>query len=867
MGVQSTDPCPPKQNDSTASPTAEQFWTVLIVDDEPSVHEITMLALRDFEFVGRRLEFLSAYSAREAIATLNAHRDIALVLLDVVMETDDAGLQVVQHIRHTLKNTSTRIILRTGQPGHAPERRVVVQYDINDYKEKTELTSTKLFTAVYSAMRAYRDICALETNRTGLEAVIAATGAMFRIRDLSEFAQGVLQQLIALLHLSDAVYCQVDGLATALSHGPIEIIAATGRFTHWIGKMLHCLEDASVIEAIQTAYNSKTHVLWNRNLYVAYFKTEQGYENVICVQGVRNAPPRVTGLLDLFLRNVSAAFENIYLHRDLSQEISERREAERRAAILARLPGELPEPVIRVIEDGVISYANTASQPLLDYFQTTVGAALPAPWNQRIRDILAADRRFDIEITQDGRIYEMSFSPVREAGYVNVFGREVTTYRELLKQLEHAAFHDTLTGLANRLHFKRNLEQAVAAAERYHSHVGLLLIDLDHFKQINDIWGHEAGDLVLKEIASRLRRIVRSSDIVARLGGDEFGIVLTRLQSMHEMQVLSERILAELSQPVQSGSRSWSVSCSIGLTAFPEDAGSAENLQRCADLAMYHAKNSGANGFRYYDSEIHSSMRKKTEMELQLRHALGEGGFEVFYQPLVSLGNGQIIGSEALLRLRRPDGVLVMPDQFIQIAEETGLIEPIGRWVLSQVCTDLQGWLNRGLALPSVAVNVSARQLRNRNLPKQIEEIISRAQIPSTAIELEITESMLVGDEDSVFELLGELREIGLMLTIDDFGTGYSSLSYLRRLPVSKLKIDRSFVTDMLASEDAAAITDAILSLGRSLRLRVLAEGIERQSQVDHLRAKGCQEGQGFYFGRPVPRETFERLLQAPPAG
>lgn len=840
-----------------------QPWKVLIADDEISVHQVTMLALQDFEFAGNGLIFLSAYSAGEAISVISEHRDIALVLLDVVMESDDAGLQVVEYVRHTLGNQAVRIILRTGQPGVAPERQIVTNYDINDYKEKTELTATKLFTAVYAAVRTYRDIRALESNRKGLEAVIEATGTMFRTRRLSGFAQGVLEQLTALLFLEpDAVYCHTDGIAAATDNGGLAIIAATGCYAPHIGEDLSSLDDNLIVAAIMAARIQKGDVHWQDNIYAAYFRTEQGYENIVCVKGANNARLRVTQLILLFLRNVAIALENICLHHDLSREIDERREAERRGAILARLPGELPEPVVRISHTGMVVYANDASQPILRHFGVTVGARLREPWLQRLTRIFKAGERFDTEITQDGRVYEISFSPVTEAFYLNLFGRDVTEYRRLLNRLEHAAFHDPLTGLSNRLYFKKNLEQAVTSAKRYAGRVGLMLIDLDHFKQINDTWGHEAGDKVLKGIADRLRTVPRASDLVARLGGDEFGILVTHFNSQDELRVLAERLLSVVTLPVESENRSWPISCSIGITSYPEDADNADDLQRCADLAMYHAKREGKNTFRFYDGEIHRALRQKTEMELLLHRALKEGLFEIHYQPLVRLDDQALIGSEALLRLQGPDNRLISPAHFIGIAEDTGLIDPIGYQVLEQVCSDLHDWLNRGLPAPKVAINVSGKQFMNRNLPQRIAEILAQYRIPPHLIELEITESVLVGDETTILDILEELRAIGLGLSIDDFGTGFSSLSYLRRLPVSKLKIDRSFTSDMLASADAAAIIDAILSLGNSLRLRVLAEGIEEPAQAEYLRTRGCAEGQGYCFGKPMPKEAFETFIR-----
>lgn len=864
MSIDSTNQLNFMQEPPSPKKARGSSWKMLIVDDEESVHHVTKLALRDFNFAGRELEFLSAYSGREAISVLEANDDIAVVLLDVVMETDDAGLQVARHLRETLKNKAVRIVLRTGQAGYAPERKVVTEYDINDYKEKTELTSTKLFSTIYTALRTYRDILALQANRKGLEMILESSATMFQTRDISEFAQGVLEQLIALLFVDpDAVYCQADGIATAAHNDKIEIIAATGEHANLIGQDISGLGDLPIVDAVKAARDRQTMVIWADDIYATYFKTETGHENIICVRGPRNADGEFSSLLNLFLRNVSIAFENIHLHGHLFQEVVERREAERAAAILARLPGELPEPVMRISDTGVICYANEFSAPVLEYFGTSVGSTLSNTWTERIKTILQNGQRFDLEINHDGRTYELSLSPVPEAGYVNFFGRDVTQVREMLKRLEHVAFHDHLTGIANRRYFKDQLERAVLMAKRRSDKVGLMLIDLDSFKQINDAWGHDTGDLVLKKVAQRLQNLVRVSDVVARLGGDEFGIVLTSLDATESMSSLAERIIHKLEEPHLVDGRNLHTGCSIGLAAFPHDAGNANDLQQCADLAMYHAKGDSGGGFHFFDSKLQKNARQRLDMEIDLRDALETGRFEVFYQPIVSLTDDKIIGAEALLRLRRPDRSLIPPGDFIPLAEQTGLIEPIGDWVLDQVCRDIRSWLDRGQRTPKVAFNLSGIQLRSPDLAQRIEKTLSQAGVPAHLIEAEITESVLVNTNGTASNLLHELREIGLSLAIDDFGTGYSCLSYLRHLPVSKLKVDRSFVMDMLESADALAIVDAIISLGNSLKLHVLAEGIERLEQKNILLSKGCIEGQGYHFSRPVPVEEFERLLTA----
>ncbi len=516
---------------------------------------------------------------------------------------------------------------------------------------------------------------------------------------------------------------------------------------------------------------------------------------------------------------------------------------------------------MRISGDGIVCFANEHSAPILDYFGATVGSPLPGIWREHVQSLLKERQRFDLEIDHNDRIFELTLSPVPEAGYVNFFGRDVTKLRQMLEKLEHVAFHDHLTGIANRRYFRDQLERAVVAARRKSEQVGLMIIDLDSFKQINDLWGHDAGDKVLKEVARRLKTVVRGTDLVARLGGDEFGVVLTTVDSPENISLLAERILKKLDSPYKVDDHVFHTGCSIGLAAYPTDAGTTAELQRCADLAMYHAKQQNGSTYRFFDSKLQKKARQRLDMEDELREALDKNRFDVFYQPVVNLSDDRIVGAEALLRLRRVNGDLVSPLEFIPIAEQTGLIDPMGDWVLNRICRDLRSWLDSGYGSPRVAFNVSGVQLKSADLAQRVEQSLGRHGIPPRLLEAEVTESVLVHANGTAAKLLHELREIGLSVAIDDFGTGYSSLSYLRHLPVSKLKVDRSFVMDMIDSADAMAIVDAILSLGSSLKLRVLAEGIERRDQEDILRAKGCLEGQGYLFGKPVPAAEFEPFL------
>lgn len=646
-------------------------WKALVVDDDESVHAVTRLALRDFEFCGRRIQIITASSAREAAARLAEHPDVALILLDVVMESENAGLEFVEHVRNRIGNRLTRIILRTGQPGQAPESSVVVAYDIDDYRDKSELTAAKLFTSVCSALRAYRDLTTLDFVRRGFQAVSDSGAWLLGTRSLEAFTAQMLAHLDTLLRIEPNCDCaEIGALLVATLDGRRGVVAATGSLQRHLGAAIDDIDDARLATLLRGVPPQAVRLPTGDGLLAARFADDTQCERILYARCGAPGPLQIAGFVELFLRNAGMALANINLQRDLASEAAERRHAEQAAEWLARLPVELPEPVIRVAADGEVSFANAASTPVLTHLGVNPGECLPEPWRQRLTSMMAAGGRHEIEIEQDGRVFEMSFAPVPQAGYGNLFGRDVSAYRALLKRMEHAAFHDALTGLPNRLYFKRSLEQAVTAAQRYPGQIGLMLIDLNHFKQLNDVWGHEAGDLALKEVARRLDRVVRSTEIVARLGGDEFGVVVPRLRSVEEMRGLAERIGSAVRESMCIDGKAWDLSCAIGLTSYPADARSAEDLMRCADLAMYHAKRDLGSGYRFYDIDIHKGVRRRTEMEMRARRALADHRLDVFYQPIVALDDGRPLGCEALLRMRDETGEMVLPGEFIQVAEE-----------------------------------------------------------------------------------------------------------------------------------------------------------------------------------------------------
>jgi len=440
---------------------------------------------------------------------------------------------------------------------------------------------------------------------------------------------------------------------------------------------------------------------------------------------------------------------------------------------------------------------------------------------------------------------------------------DVTERKTYETRLTHQATHDTLTGLPNRALFRDRLQQAMRYAEREKGKVSILFIDLDNFKYINDSLGHDAGDSLIRIMAQRLRSCVRDSDTVARLGGDEFVLMLQGAASEDErVSIAMSRILSEVRKPVDIRGRELTVTCSMGISVCPEDGNDVDTLLKHADAAMYQAKQAGRDNFQFFTSSINQRVLDRMDLEHRLRGALERSEFLLHYQPKLDLRSGMVVGTEALIRWQAPQQGLVSPVRFIPLAEETGLIEPIGAWVLETACAQAQAWREGGFRPLTVAVNVSPRQFRDARLPQIVENILKKTGVPPSMIELEITESCLAHDSEKFIATLKTLKGLGVLIAIDDFGVGYSSMAYLKSFPVDRLKVDRTFATNLATSEKDRSIYKAIVSLGHNLGLRVVAEGVETSEQYYLLRDIGCDEVQGFFFSMPVPAEDFERLIQ-----
>jgi diguanylate cyclase (GGDEF)-like protein/PAS domain S-box-containing protein len=450
----------------------------------------------------------------------------------------------------------------------------------------------------------------------------------------------------------------------------------------------------------------------------------------------------------------------------------------------------------------------------------------------------------------------------RTTGAVIVF-HDVTETRQISTQLSYFAQHDFLTGLPNRMLLNDRLQQAITLAQRHEHKIAVLFLDLDRFKHINDSLGHLIGDRLLKAVAVRLRLCVRQSDTVGRHGGDEFIAVLAEIGSVHSAHASVAKLLAALTRPYEISGHVLHIRVSIGVSIYPGDGEDAGSLISNADTAMYHAKENGRHNYQFFNREMVVRAIERQFIEDNLHGALEHDQFSLHYQPKIDLATGAIVGVEALLRWTHPDRGLIPPAEFVPVAEDTGLILPIGRWVLSEACRQSRAWAKAGLPPVPVAVNISALEFRSKDFVGGIRDTLQVSGLEARYLELELTESVLMKHADSTISMLKALKCIGVRLTVDDFGTGYSSLSYLRQFPIDSLKVDQSFVHEISSHADDGAIASAVISMGSSLRKRVIAEGVETREQLDFLTAEGCQEAQGFFFSYPVAAGACATMLAA----
>lgn len=525
-----------------------------------------------------------------------------------------------------------------------------------------------------------------------------------------------------------------------------------------------------------------------------------------------------------------------------------------------RKRGDLQEPglsdeYIGVIENVDVNPAWAEYRSLLSEqdIQTAFAVSIRSSARQLLGLIVAHYRKSSDQPTKDREL-------VWVAAHLTSIAIE---RRQAEARLQALAHYDTLTLLPNRDLFRDRLSQALARAERHKSMVALMFLDLDRFKTINDTLGHDAGDILLREVSARLQRCVRVEDTVARLGGDEFTVILEQISKPDDAAIVASHIIEALAPPILLSGQEAFITPSIGVTIYPWDNSSAENLLKNADTAMYRVKKEGGNGYRFFTPEMNALVAGRLEMESGLRHALEREEFVVYYQPKVDLASGAIIGAEALLRWKHPERGIVSPGEFIPILEETGQIEQVGEWVLKNVCTQLRAWQDAAMPSLNVAVNLSGRQLQRNNLSTTIASILEETGLDPSFLELEVTESVLMHDPQYAVDMLLQIRAKGVVhIDVDDFGTGYSSLSYLKRFPIDALKLDKSFVDGLPHDEDDIAICQAVIALAHSLKLRVIAEGVESHEQLAFLHHNGCDIIQGYIVSPPLPADAFAQLVR-----
>ena len=716
--------------DAQQQPLGE--WHLLIVDDDEEIHTVTKLALNDLTVLGRKLVFHHAYSGKEAVAFLRQHPYIALVLLDVVMESDDAGLKVVQQIREELGMDEVRIVLRTGQPGYAPEESVIKEYDINDYKTKTELTRSKLVTSIIASVRSYQQIRTINQSRRGLEKIINAGANLLEQHSLHEFSEGVVTQISSLIGLhAEGVLCaqiEDDGSTSET----IYVLGAAGHYAPFIKCQLERLDNPRIVSQITKCLASRQHIFTD---------------------------------IDTVL----------YLGNDIHS-----------AAV---------------------------------YIET----------NRPIEDL-------------DRQLIQVFLSNI-SIGYENV---------TLFQQLKHAAYIDPLTKTPNRNEFIQILQDT----KRYEAADNVaVLIDIDHFSDVNDGLGQDVGNELLIAVTLRLIEHFGATAQLGRIGADVFGLVGP------QADLTPERLQAVFEAPFHASEHALQVNATFGFCRLTDTAEQGLTILKHVYIALNKAKKQLGQNFQYYTADMEEEMAERLALLRMLRQDFALDRLQLWYQPQVSLNSKQVVGMEALLRWPQGNGQFVSPAVFIPLAEYSGLIVEIGSWVLDQACMQIKQLQQQGFASLRIAVNVSMPQFRNHGFVQSVIDCVSRHQIAPELLELEITESVVMDEPKIVIEALHKLKSFGIKVAIDDFGIGFSSLSYLQQLPFDRIKVDRAFISD-IGHIDDAVIAETIINLGKRLNLSTIAEGVETPLQEQAIKAMGCDEVQGFLYARPMPPAELLLFLQ-----
>lgn len=717
-----------------AERTPDKPWRILIVDDDDEIHRATTFALRGVSLFDRRLEFESAYSAAQARELIEVGR-YSCILLDVVMEADDAGLELVGYIRETLGDRAVRIILRTGQPGYAPELEVVQRYDINDYKGKAELTSTRLITTLAAALRSYEQICTIETNRRGLEQIIGAASNLLAVQAVGRFAAGVLVQICSLLRApDDGVLCAQSSLAGT---GPATVLAGAGRFAEHLGQPVESLGNPQLTEDVTRTLQSRES-FFAADRAALHIRSPRG--EALCVHVTTRRPLSEVDrkLLELFSINIAVGFDNAHL----------------------------------------------------------------------------------------------------------------------FEALEDLAYWDRLTRLPNRAAFEREIERRGAESASF----SLVVADIDNFQAVNDGLGHEVGDRTLQAAGAIMRAVFGQGSFIARISADTFALIHDG--EPRGLEALLRELARRLEHNVEIDGNEIPLSMSLGIARFPQHASEPSLVFRNAGIALKQAKRVSRASYQFFDERLEQALQLRLQTIRELRYSVERNCLRLAYQPQVKLDSGELFGVEALVRWQRTAQELVPPLSFIPAAEDSGHILAIGEWVLREACRQQQRWQQQTGRELRMAVNVSMRQLKDPDFVAMLGGVLQETSIDPRMLEIEVTESLMMDDSHGLAAVLRQVRSKGVAVAIDDFGTGYSSLSHLQRLPIDRLKIDRAFVTGLTGRPEDQVIAALIINMGHLLHLRVIAEGVETAVQRDQLLQMGCDDAQGYLFGKPMAAEELaSRLL------
>jgi diguanylate cyclase (GGDEF)-like protein/PAS domain S-box-containing protein len=817
--------------------------TVLLIEDDAADADLIQAALAGAG--GRPFQVERVTRLSDALERL-AGESVEVILLDLRLP-DGQGIAVFDQVFQSAPNALIVVLSTASDEAIANQ---AMQLGAHDYLVKTHLDAHWL-------PRALRYLIERKVTQDALQISEARFRAMSDASPLGIFVSDAEGSCV----YTNAAYHKISGLSFEQTLG-----------TNW-SMAIHPEDRERVLtewrmaarshDSFQSEYRflqGDDSVVWTR---VNSAAMRDGNKSFGLVQTVEDITDRKN--TEFVLR---AAEEALFEEKERAQvtlnSIGD-------AVLTTDLQGNVT--YLNLVAEAMTGWSRESAQglPLAEVFRIIDGATRETSLNPAMRAIkenttvgLSADC---VLIRRDGfeSAIEDSAAPIhnregRAIGAVLVF-HDVSESRAVALRMAHLAQHDFLTGLPNRVLLTERLNQAIGQANRHKKQVALLFLDLDHFKNINDSLGHAIGDQLLQSVADRLAAAVRVTDTVCRQGGDEFVILLSEIEQHLDATYVADKLLAAFALPHVINGHELYVSLSIGISFYPDDGKDVDTIMQNADTAMFHAKANGRNKLQYFRADMNTSAVRRLAIEGSLRRALRQGEFQVHYQPQIDLTSGAMIGAEALIRWQDTEHGLVLPEQFVSIAEECGLIVPIGRWVLREACRQTQAWLDAGLAVVPVAVNVSAAEFRHKDFLAGVVLILKETGLAPHYLELELTESLLMQDSETSAQMLDSLKAMGVLLAIDDFGTGYSSLSYLKRFPIDTLKIDQSFVHDLTTNADDATIVSAVISMGKNLNQRVIAEGVETAEQLAFLRVHQCDEGQGFLFSQPLTATDFGMLL------